>query len=141
MHVLSLRISSSASRRVSSGLLARLSALAEAAQSRINSRSRFTRDAQATIEPHLAFLMHKRGKFLHPGPGGTKRFDRWANEIDDFVRRSSWPASVAGEIRSVSGRRHLAELIDRVVGERQGQLEAESANLPLTSRFNSHWAD
>ncbi|HVZ90970.1 MAG TPA: hypothetical protein VG843_04910 [Rhizomicrobium sp.] len=141
MNALTLRILNSAAPRLPSVLVESLSTLVQAAHSRITSRSRFRRDAQAAIEPHLAFLIHKRSKFLRPAPGQAARFDRWANELDDFVRRSVWPASVANEIRSMSGRRHLVDLIDRVVGEHQERLRAEDAGLPLTSRFNSHWAD
>jgi hypothetical protein len=91
----------------------------------------------ALVEPHLAILIHKRAKALSSGAHG-----RWAQELDDFVRRTFfWPEPAATEAFGQMDRRELARMVDRVVAAEQAHGEAVAAAMPQTSRFDSSWAD
>jgi hypothetical protein len=104
-------------------------------------RREIEREAHALIEPHLAILVHKRARCLAPAEGPA-RTDRWAKELDDFVERSFfWPAPQGNEAFARIGRPELSSLVDRIVEAEQRRQAAEKAALPLTSRFDSYWAD
>jgi hypothetical protein len=99
-------------------------------------------DVRELVEPHLAILMHKRERFLTPDANGAPRNERWTAELDGFVERSFfWPASAANEAHDKVGRRHLVNLVDRIVVAEQRKRAAMNASLPATSRFDSSWAD
>ncbi|HWA90846.1 MAG TPA: hypothetical protein VG889_12475 [Rhizomicrobium sp.] len=88
----------------------------------------------ALVEPHLAILVHKRAKF-------APQSERWAKELDDFVRRTFfWPEPAATETFGRMAQREIAALVDRIVAAEQERAAAAKA-LPATSRFDSSWAD
>ncbi len=100
------------------------------------SRGAVDHDVFALVEPHLAILVHKRAKLLARGAG-----ERWAKELDDFVRRTFfWPEPAATESFGRLDRRRLAAIVDGIVAQAQTR-EAARATLPATSRFDSAWAD
>jgi hypothetical protein len=91
-------------------------------------------DVHELVEPHLAILVHKRTRYVP---------ERWAGELDGFVRRTFfWPEPAATEAFGRMDRGQLARLVDRIVAEAQErQAQAQAAALPATSRFDSSWAD
>ena len=92
------------------------------------------------VEPHLAWLMHKRAKHLTPDSSGTSSPERWARELDDFVNRTFfWPPPEPVRGYGKSSRSDIAYRVDRIVTRAQNQ-ESERAHLPATSRFGSGWA-
>ncbi|MBV9990374.1 MAG: hypothetical protein JOZ72_03695 [Alphaproteobacteria bacterium] len=89
-------------------------------------------DVHELVEPHLAILVHKRSRYAP---------ERWAGELDGFVRRTFfWPEPAVTEAFGRLDRHQLATLVDRIVANEQDR-QAEAAALPQTSRFDSSWAD
>jgi hypothetical protein len=89
-------------------------------------------EVHALVAPHLAILVHKHAKFAS---------ERWARELDDFVRRTFlWPEPAATETFGRMDRAALAAMVDRLVVQEQARA-ATAQTLPQTSRFDSSWAD
>jgi len=87
----------------------------------------------ALVAPHLAILIHKRGR-LAP--------ERWTQELDAFVGRTFfWPEPAQTETYGRMDRHQLTRMVDRIVAAEQDRAAAAAAVLPATSRFDSSWAD
>lgn len=104
-------------------------------------RREIEREVLALVEPHLAVLVHKRARCLTPAEGPV-RHERWAKELDDFVAHNVLvAASAANDAFSKMRRSDLSRIVDSLVEVEQRKQAAEKAALPLTSRFDSYWAD
>jgi hypothetical protein len=102
----------------------------------------FDDELRALVKPHLAILVHKRGRLLASGDDFAVRKMRWAEELDCFVNRTFfWPQPAATEAHGQVDRRHIARFVDSIVAEEQSRVAAAPGSLPTTSRFDSHWAD
>jgi hypothetical protein len=98
-------------------------------------------ELRCAVEPHLAVLVHKRNRCLSPEDGNI-RAERWASELDDFVTRNFIQSALAANrALGTMGRGELTCLVDRLVEAEQCKAAARGAALPLTSRFDSSWAD
>jgi hypothetical protein len=91
-------------------------------------------DVRAAAEPHLPILVHKRSKAHGPGTGEGSDPARWLAELDRLAKR--WTHLSANDAE----RARLVEILDRVVQAEQLKQEADSAAMPMTSRFDTSWA-
>jgi len=85
--------------------------------------------------PHLAVLVHKRGKFAD-----AFQDERWSGELVDFVGRILWPHIETSEALDGRDQNCVAELVDEIIASEQRVAAARAEVYPLTSRFDASWA-
>jgi hypothetical protein len=91
-------------------------------------------EVQAAVGPHLPILVHQRSKANGAGVGVCPDHQRWSAELNRLANR--WTHLAANDAE----RARLVELLDRVVQAEQLRQEAQSAAMPMTSRFDTSWA-
>jgi hypothetical protein len=89
-------------------------------------------DVRAAAEPHLPILVHKRSKVR--SVGDCQDTARWLTELNRLANLWTHLATNDAE------RARLVELLDSIVQAEQVGHEAQSAAIPVTSRFDTSWA-
>ncbi len=105
-------------------------------------RSLLAVELRELIGRDLPILVHKRSKLAGDAVDDGAR-SKWANDLDGFVAVTLRPRLAGTSLLALWNDGALSRMLDAVVASEQ-QLVAVRARhdrtLPVTSRFDSHWA-
>jgi len=96
-------------------------------------------DVRELAAPHMAVLMHKRGRMLGADLAGKTEPMRWARELGGFIDSRIWPYLSAAA--QSAGKARVFDALDALVAEGAMAAAATRSPTPLTSRFDASWAD
>jgi hypothetical protein len=90
------------------------------------------------IARDLPILIHKRNKWSDGDEGGRSR---WLADLEGFVSRSLRPQLAGESLLALWNDGALARSLDALVAHEQQLIAVkDSRSLPVTCRFDSHWA-
>lgn len=103
----------------------------------LNSHHPLEQELRALAAPHLAILVHKRGKLVAEAEAILS--GRWLSELAEFAERigrflaTEWQAD----------QRRIVGLLDDIIAEEQHRLDDMLSRdaVPVTGRFDMRWAN
>jgi hypothetical protein len=94
-------------------------------------------ELRSLLERDMAILVHKRSKW---SDGDAPARDRWFADLDAFIARSIRPNLSGESLLAAWNDSALVRTLDAMVASEQLQLARVPARVPVTGRFDSHWA-
>lgn len=101
------------------------------------SRSFVATELRELIERDMAILIHKRNKWVD---GNEPARERWFADLESFVGRTLRPQLAGQSVIALWNDVALMRVLDGLVANEQAVLATAPARVPVTCRFDSHWA-
>jgi hypothetical protein len=94
-------------------------------------------ELRSLLERDMAILVHKRSKW---SDGDAPARDRWFADLETFIARSVRPNLSGESLLAAWNDSALMRALDAMVASEQMQVARVPARVPMTGRFDSHWA-
>jgi len=100
-------------------------------------RSLLANELRDFVERDLAILVHKRNKWSE---GNEIARERWFSDLETFVSRTLRPQLAGESLIALWNDVVLMRALDAVVAKEQLVRAEAPSRVPVTCRFDSHWA-
>lgn len=101
-------------------------------------RSLLSSELRGLVAREMVILVHKRNKWVE---GDETARERWFNDLEAFVSRTLRPHLAGQSVIALWNDSALMRTLDAMVANEQAELAAIPVRVPVTGRFDSHWAN